>query len=402
MEVDFDKQIDTILRDLAKGNSFAEEQPKTHLDADELSAFAENVLPARARLRATEHLADCSRCRKILANSAFFVNEAESETIHEEVKTIVPIPVVPWYSRLFAFPQLAYTMGAFALLLSGMVGILLWQNSKDASLNVAKADKTSERPTGTGGASSEGDAPVKEVYPSSSNSSANVAAPAANTAANSNVSVSNAPVTVSKDVQPLATPAPAGETNTSSGGDHPPTDKVSSEDSERESKNNKEVATKADTKKDLEDDSPKTTTKNEQPQTEVADNNIARQPQEVTVQNQNRSQTMMPDGPTRNMPSPAPKIARSEVRRDEYENKNSGNSGEVAKKKAEPTLSIGGKTFRSDGGRWVDTDYKGGNTENYKRGTSEYKNLDSGLQNIGNSFKETVIVVWKGKNYKIQ
>src|ERR1043165_8678181 len=37
-----------------------------HLDADELNAYAENVLPPAARARYTEHLAACARCRELV------------------------------------------------------------------------------------------------------------------------------------------------------------------------------------------------------------------------------------------------------------------------------------------------------------------------------------------------
>ena len=34
-----------------------------HLDADELNSYAEGMVPAPARVRYTEHLADCDLCR---------------------------------------------------------------------------------------------------------------------------------------------------------------------------------------------------------------------------------------------------------------------------------------------------------------------------------------------------
>ena len=70
-------EVDLLLRSLAKGR---DESPlasgsasgggngafSDHLDADELNSYAEGVVPAPARARYTEHLADCASCRRIV------------------------------------------------------------------------------------------------------------------------------------------------------------------------------------------------------------------------------------------------------------------------------------------------------------------------------------------------
>jgi len=66
------KEIDILLRKLSgkqNGDIAAAERNSSassheHLDADELNAYAENALPVSLRSRYTEHLADCSSCRK--------------------------------------------------------------------------------------------------------------------------------------------------------------------------------------------------------------------------------------------------------------------------------------------------------------------------------------------------
>ena len=70
-------EIDLMLRNLARREQSASgglspeagtpaaKQGQLHLDADELNSYAENALPAAARARYTEHLADCSMCRKV-------------------------------------------------------------------------------------------------------------------------------------------------------------------------------------------------------------------------------------------------------------------------------------------------------------------------------------------------
>ena len=76
MKPEGNNEIDLLLRRLGgrsgqesvAGNAQAE--PEAHLDADELSAYAENALPPAARARYTEHVADCARCRKMVTQLA--------------------------------------------------------------------------------------------------------------------------------------------------------------------------------------------------------------------------------------------------------------------------------------------------------------------------------------------
>ncbi|MBX7174789.1 MAG: hypothetical protein K1X72_27685 [Pyrinomonadaceae bacterium] len=399
---EFDKEIDAMLRDLAKGDSFAQVLPETHLDADEISAFAENVLPNKARLRITGHLADCSKCRRILANLAFLTSEAESEIIHEESKTIVSLPVIPWYKKLFAASNLTYAMGALALLLVGMIGLFILQNSNRSEPMVAQADKaaSAEKSSGPNAGTLEGDAGESPTYAANSNSSstANVpmATPAAVPAANS-ANTSNGPV--SKDA---GTTAPVISTEAT------PSDLKASKAGEDKVTENESVNRKDDAPTDLakkEEPKPEATTTDDSVTGGRRDTNKqneisqTRNIQNITPDGVNvqRNQTVSPppaaSGAGQEQPSPRaePKKKAAEKRSDEDE-----------KTASTETRSIGSKSFRKVGGVWTDTSYTGGSTKNVKRGSDDYKKLDSGLQNIGNSLSGTVIVVWGGKNYKIQ
>ena len=70
-------EVDLLLRSLARqrdnsgsrnGSGFEDSREglSEHLDADELNSYAEGVVPAPARLRYQEHLADCESCRRIV------------------------------------------------------------------------------------------------------------------------------------------------------------------------------------------------------------------------------------------------------------------------------------------------------------------------------------------------
>ena len=67
-------EIDSLLRNLARrdrsmpgelaGNELS--STSAHLDADELTSYAEGALPPSTRARYTSHLADCDDCRRIV------------------------------------------------------------------------------------------------------------------------------------------------------------------------------------------------------------------------------------------------------------------------------------------------------------------------------------------------
>jgi hypothetical protein len=407
MEVNFDKQIDTILHDLAKGDAFAESPPVSHLDADELSAFAENVLPQKARLRAMEHLADCSNCRKILSTFVSLHSEVESETVHEEVKTIAAIPEIPWYRSFFAFPNLSYAMGAMALVLVGTIGIILWQNGQDTQNNVAMNEPVAEKVKGPSGVSSDGEAPASEIYSANStaNTSSNVVAqPAANSASVSNSSIAVSNTTPADAPKTLTTPS-VGNSNTTGAGPTL-TESKKAESGSAPPIIAKEDVAKGGERKQSENEPEAYATPAPRVQTE---DNLAVQRAETTQNRAVQNTIIYPDGESReakrNAP-PAPPAASVPRKSAPREGQVADDKDEAEKNKTvvKPTVykDVAGKSFRSEKGIWTDTAYKGGSLTYIKRGTDGYKKLDSGLRSTADYLGGTVIIVWKGKNYKIQ
>lgn len=69
---------------------------------------------------------------------------------------------------------------------------------------------------------------------------------------------------------------------------------------------------------------------------------------------------------------------------------------------AESTRQVSGKTFKKIGGTWFDSDYGTQKQISVRRGTNQYRNLDSGLRSIADQFSGTVVILWKSKAYRIQ
>jgi len=63
---------------------------------------------------------------------------------------------------------------------------------------------------------------------------------------------------------------------------------------------------------------------------------------------------------------------------------------------------VGGKDFQFRNGAWYDTAYRGQGTTNVRRGSDNYKKLDSSLRSIAESLDGVVVTVWGGKAYRIQ
>src|SRR5436309_1096725 len=133
MREGFDKEIDSLLRRRARaaavarprGNGADAPQSDAHLDADELSAFAEGALPASARVAAASHLADCDECRSTvvrLARAAGVEGELEKRTaVPASAASAKRAPRREWLAALFAPRVLRYAAPALALLLVAAV-----------------------------------------------------------------------------------------------------------------------------------------------------------------------------------------------------------------------------------------------------------------------------------------
>jgi hypothetical protein len=126
-----DKQIDVLMRRYAKA------APRTsvsgHLDADELSAFAEGALPPATRASYVSHLADCDDCRKqasaLAISSGAVVRTEESPATVVEGRSFWQL-----LAGLFALPVLRYAaFAAVLLIVAGVAFVALRQSRQSRS-----------------------------------------------------------------------------------------------------------------------------------------------------------------------------------------------------------------------------------------------------------------------------
>jgi hypothetical protein len=373
MEIEFDKEIDAILRK-ARGGEVATSFD-SHIDADEIAAFAENSLSDLTRQRYTAHLADCKRCRKILSNVIALNSEAELETASSAVLPEIAEAKTPWYRKLFAFPQIAYTMGGLVLVFGGFLGFLALKNLTNSSSSDVSfsTDKTAQM---------EKSAPQSAPPIFSNSNSMSV-----NTVANSTMTNS----TASKPTTSTANSAPILQSNTPTS--DAPTEKKSTAPEINATPSVNQPTTMpapkpqegivAEDNKDLAKTEPRTEADKPDAAGAVRDEDKNRKREDSysddrenkdAVVNQQKLKTM------RSAPiSPAKK--NSEV-------------GE--------TRTVSGKTFNNVGGIWFDSAVGKQKQKTVKRGTDEYLRLDSGLRSIADQLGGTVVILWSGKAYRIQ
>lgn len=405
MDFEFDKEMDSLLRQAARGETvFADgyrepkiQNPKLlHLDADEISAFAENALTTKMRARAIEHLADCTRCRTILSSLIALGGETQSETIHAS-ETIVPAAAAPWYKRLFTFPQMTYAMGALSLLFAVVVGfVVLESRNESQNSSVAQVEKTAERPLNGKGASSDGETVSSETFSSNAvgantatnsntalmSNTATAATPALARSANSNTSVAvqeKKPETEPTQ-PPGANPAPVAAPPA------PPTTDTAS------------IAGTGENRVQSDGDAPRDAERSRAD----AQNNSALNQQNIAPDSrsvQRRAQTQDLSLSERSARETQTQSAPAAPKRKAEEQKEKDSKKSV---QPEETRSAGGKTFRRADGVWYDTAYRNQPTTNVSRGTDEFNRLNVRLRQIAGSLNGVIVVVFNGRAYRIQ
>jgi hypothetical protein len=123
-------EIDLLLRRLGGRRSGDESvdgdppvEPEPHLDADELNAYAENALPPAARARYTEHVADCARCRKIVAQLAMSAGIALPAAAPVSEKS----GLSRFFANLFSPAVLRYAVPSLAAAVVLGIGLMMFR-----------------------------------------------------------------------------------------------------------------------------------------------------------------------------------------------------------------------------------------------------------------------------------
>jgi hypothetical protein len=389
MEVDFDKEIDTLLRKAQRDapvlvGDFASSR---HLDADEISAFAENAMPENSRALYTAHLADCDRCRKILSNLLMMNAEAAPAAASPGVITIAERSL-PWYRKLFLFPNLAYVMGSLVLVFGGFLAFTIVRSSLTG--DSATVSQITETESTKGG-------PNFQTEPSFSGDTSAAANMTANSAANSNSSVTASNTASTGEFNIEKGPNGGG------GGGRTDSNSYSVDGALADAAAPVAAAPPPSVAGATQRVLPKETRERDDLKAKTEDK-LSTATQEAEKSSSNLS--LMKKDNLPGVPAQSGPMRNSE---NQYNRQLENLDRRAAAKRSarDEEVSSGrrvvsGKTFERKQGVWYDATYQGRPTINVRRGTDEYNRLDSGLRSIANSLGGTVVVVWGAKAYRIQ
>lgn len=370
MKQETNNEMDLLLRRLGRRDDAV--VPEDHLDADELSAYAENALPAAARARYTVHLAECSRCRSLvvqLSSSAGVVAATDSAAVRE------PSGFRKFLASLFTPMVLRYAAPALGLIVVAVIGFVVLRSNQPGQYE-ARNTTTQQRQVASPGASSVdhyGDSTSKAA-PSSGlvdeerkqkNQPAQAAPP------NAAPAVTGVNPEVSKD-KAVAQPKPDEQAATAA--NEPPAAKTAP-----------------------------TATPEESPraaETEAAKNEVKVQPvagpeakKELrVVQREDKDSVARAKKPVDAVSAPATGLA--------------GGLQSGGADYSSTTRTVAGRRFRKQGGVWIDTAYDSSkDAVTLSRGSEQYRALvadEPSIKTIADQLEGEIIVVWKGHTYRIR
>ncbi|HKR58203.1 MAG TPA: hypothetical protein VJS64_00615 [Pyrinomonadaceae bacterium] len=386
--------MDILLRRMAKQASSVSEtgngsqEAAAHLDADELNAFAERALPAAAQARYTAHLADCSNCRRLVAQLSGAAGQPLAEFKAETAKA-------SFWQRLPAFLSpavLRFAAPALVLLAVITVGLITFRQQQSKDLVAQKQDQPTAQP-----ATAEPSAPfvADKIQPTNQSSPA----PAS----------TGAPVD-----KALKAGEKAGTASPVTGADSTETVAVA-EEKPKPSKAGEEAQPTF---------APEPTTvppaKAPAPASNVEDKNLA-------VAKEKQAEKISKDGA-------APGVAVAQQARDERAAAGDREGSQSRSRKAaaagrggaltanesrraeteqakradqdEVTHEVAGRRFRRQGNAWIDTSYDSARPLiTVARGSEQYRALvadEPNIRTIAEKLAGEVIVVWKGRAYRIR
>ncbi len=401
MEFEFDKEIDAILRKTSQpGDAAVMTGLGPHLDADELSMFAENAVPEKAKPRYVRHLADCDRCRIILTNTMALNRTAARESAvtaaEQGGREIVTAGLIPWYKKLFVKQNLAYGMGALALVFAGMLGFLVVQNALSPPNSDIAQVSENETSANLDTSRSETDS-LKLVDDRNSDEPPQDADIAQD-------GTSSAPANLNLKEKNTDYNQPRGPNS----GDYivGRTGKDSTDGYWRDNKGNTPAEIQSDPA-DLKKRSSEPV--GQERQDDLSDRQIVAETEQKSEVARSAPVSKTAPATAASRPAPPAGNRSGTLRAKNADAQKESREGEVdsvgAASKDEDEASVvrklGGKTFTRKNRVWYDSQYRGQKTTNVNRKSSDYRFLDSGLRSIGDRLNGTVVLLWKSKAYRI-
>lgn len=380
MRKETNNEMDLLLRRLSRrpgvpASDGDSRNDSDHLDADELSSYAENAVPAAARARYTEHLAECSRCRELVVQLSASVPVV---AVRETVTAAELSGLRKFLASFFSPMVLRYAVPALGLIIVAAIGFVVLRSNRERE-SMARLDGNMQSAS----------APVQSEQPTSStfnDSSARTASPLqGDTAARKPEE--------SKETQPAATPKPdqidGADLNAARRRDEP------APVTERQAVANAEPPAPA---------APKATVDEMRVEIEgrkaEADRAASLELAKKAAKDVGREQE------TKNEVAAARRPATGTAAAPQAGGATSTFSVAEQDKDDGVIRTAGGRRFRKQSGAWVDTAYNSGSRiVNVARDSEQYRALvadEPTIKEIADQLDGTIYLVWKGSTYRIR
>jgi hypothetical protein len=377
-------EMDVLLRKLGQADDAdATEVQSSHLDPDELSAYAENVLPPAARAKYTEHLVDCTTCRRIVADltpSTVLVSKKEEATVSG---------IREFFSKLAAPSFLRYAVPSLAAVLILAMGFFVFnrQSQMNQLKEMVAQNESQPKTTAT---QEPGQAPVNKTYTGVTQND-QATAPTAKAPAKPTVAVARpestpaAPTAAEDRVQAESEKrleVARADAARQAAAEPPPAPKVASNvvEGDRELAKSKGAVDK----KEVAESRPAKEEVRKLDDYDAAERGSKAQP--------------APQARRARMPTTAGVSAGAAERDKQSKDESTSNY-------ASETRRVAGRDFRKVNGVWTDTAYDGRDTTNLSRGSEQFRSLvadEPSLRTIAEQLDGQIVVVWKGRAYRIR
>ncbi len=473
MKAEFDQEMDSLLRIQARREATARARSmqsgvaagaNAHLDADELSAYAEQALPAATRTYYTAHLAACAECRAQVVTLARAAGIAEQLASAHTAGAVIAAHAPTWRARLAAFfapGAWRYAIPLIALFI--VSGVVLWSmtglrarraNDSAAPQQVAATSNKTTEPNYQHAPTEEKPAEAQATS-GTMNNSANSAP--ATTSANANAAIdknapaksaasgellaSSEPMRKQAEVHPESTPPVISKSSADSpvnldqsAGVSQPTGVsqravtgLSQSNSQQVAQNvyappaanaaplsEAEVArapTPAEEKAGAGGGRARDSRRDDQ--LAAKERSAKREADEPRAARDEMGSTR---GPQKSAPASKPqrgvddkdKVASDEVARTESRRQpdSTTRAGRAGAADTGETRNVAGRQFRRQKSAWVDTAYRAGQaTVNVKRDSEQWRALiadEPELRRIADTLGGEVVVIWRGRAYRIK
>ena len=379
---------DASARSASSSSPQSEQEIGAHLDADELNCCAEGVVSSAERARYNSHLADCESCRRIVAG---LVPASEVTRGYHSVE-----PKMGWRWRdglaaLFAPSVLRYAVPALALMAIIAIAMVALQQRQHTEFLAQNQTPTSPAVStgGEGQQSTTNNGPPSSASPEQQQPVAELKEKSLSPAQKSNVTQ-----------PPAVAPSKAASTDRAVKGFLQPGQSARGAESQPTfaAEPTEAAAPPPPPRSALDDASKVVEGRNQEREADMQKRRREDNYSQAREENEVARPTSAKGGPSRNNSQNVGGLSSVMSR--------SANKDAKAADSTVETRRVSGRLFHRQGNSWVDADYASGRaTVNVSRGSEQFRALtadEPALRSIAEQLGGEVIVVWKGRAYRIR